>query len=99
MTRTRLLTLLLVPFAFLLMGARGVPLVDPEPIPVPDGIAAADVAKAIKLGIIRRGWIVTKDENGQIDATLNVRTHTAKVVIPYNTKEVAIRYVSSEDLN
>jgi hypothetical protein len=97
MARTRrLLALLLVPLAFMLMGAAE--LVDPAPIAVPSGLAAADVAKAIKTGIVRRGWVVTKDENGQIDATLNIRKHTAKVAIPYNTKEVAIKYVDSSEL-
>ena len=98
MARTRrLLALLFVPLvAVMLMGAAE--LVDPEPIAVPAGLASADVAKAIKTGIVRRGWVVTKDENGQIDATLNIRAHTAKVAIPYNTKEVAIRYVDSSEL-
>lgn len=98
MARSRLAALLLVPLAFMLMGARAV-LVDPEPISVPSGIAAPDVAKAIKVGIIRRGWVVSKDENGQIDAVLNLRTHTARVVIPYSTKEVRIKYVSSDNLD
>src|SRR5687768_12010937 len=98
MARTRrLLALLLVPFAFMLMGAAE--LVDPDPIAVPAGVAAADVSKAIKTGIVRRGWVVTKDEKGQIDATLNIRSHTAKVAIPYNAKEVAIKYVDSTDLD
>ncbi len=62
MSRSRLAALLFVPLAFMLMGAKSV-LVDPEPIAVPAGIAAKDVAKAIKVGIIRRGWVVSKDEN------------------------------------
>jgi hypothetical protein len=98
MARNRLAALLLVPLAFMLMGAKAA-LVDPDPIAVPAGIAAPDVAKAIKVGIIRRGWVVEKDENGQIDAVLNVRTHTAKVAIAYNTKEARIKYVSSNDLD
>ena len=98
MARNRLAVLLLVPLAFMLMGAKAV-LVDPEPISVPAGIAAKDVARAIKVGIVRRGWAVTKDENSQIDAVLNVRTHMAKVIIPYSTKEVSIRYVGSDNLD
>jgi hypothetical protein len=98
MARTRLAALLFVPLAFLLMGARAL-IVDPEPIAVPAGISAGDVAKAIKVGIVRRGWVISKDENGQIDAVLNVRTHTARVAIPYDAKEVRIKYVSSEDLD
>jgi len=98
MARSRLAALLLIPLAFLLMGAKAV-LVDPAPIAVPAGIAAKDVAKAIKMGISRRGWIVSKDENGQIDALLNVRAHTARVAIPYSAKEVMIKYVSSDNLD
>jgi hypothetical protein len=98
MARTRLVALLLVPLAFMLMGSKTV-LVDPEPIPVPSGIDAKDVAKAIKVGIVRRGWVVSKDEGGQIDAVLNVRTHTARVLIPYSAKEVSIKYVSSDNLD
>jgi hypothetical protein len=98
MARSRLAALLFVPLAFLLMGARAL-IVDPEPIAVPAGISAGDVAKAIKVGIVRRGWVISKDENGQIDAVLNVRTHTARVAIPYDAKEVRIKYVSSEDLD
>ncbi|MEJ0036466.1 MAG: hypothetical protein WDO68_10320 [Gammaproteobacteria bacterium] len=98
MVRSRLLALLLIPLAFMLMGAKAV-LVDPEPVQVPAGIAAKDVAKAIKVGIIRRGWVVTKDENNQLEAVLNVRTHMAKVNIPYSAKEVTIHYVASDNLD
>jgi hypothetical protein len=98
MSRSRLAVLLFVPLAFMLMGAKAV-LVDPEPVAVPAGIAAKDVAKAIKVGIIRRGWVVSKDENNQIDAILNVRTHMAHVVIPYSDKEVSIKYVGSDNLD
>jgi hypothetical protein len=98
MVRSRVAALLLIPLAFMLMGARAV-LVDPAPIAVPAGVAAKDVAKAIKVGISRRGWVVAKDENSQIDAVLNLRSHSARVAIPYNAKEVTIKYVSSEDLD
>ena len=98
MARSRLIALLLVPLAFMLMGAKAV-LVDPEPVSVPAGMALTDVAKAIKVGIVRRGWVVTKDGNGQIEAVLNVRSHMAKVNIPYSTKEVAIHYAGSDNLD
>ena len=98
MARSRLAALLLIPLAFMLMGAKAV-LVDPAPIAVPAGLAAKDVAKAIKVGISRRGWVVSKDENSQIDAVLSLRSHSARVAIPYSAKEVTIKYVSSEDLD
>ena len=98
MARSRLAALLLIPLAFMLMGARAI-LVDPDPIAVPAGLEAKDVAKAIKVGISRRGWVVSKDENGQIDAELNLRSHVARVAIPYSATDVRIQYVSSEDLD
>jgi subtilase family serine protease len=66
---------------------------------VPAGLSASEVAKAIKVGIMRRGWVVSKDQNGQIDAVLNVRKHSAHVAIPYDDKEVRIKYVSSDNLD
>src|SRR6478609_9465161 len=98
MARPRLLALLLVPVAFLLMGSSKVVLTDPEPVPVPAGIAAKDVSKAITRGISARHWMVTKDENNQIDAVLTVRDHMLKVAIPYSTTSVQIKYVDSQNL-
>jgi hypothetical protein len=96
MNRTRLASLLLVPLALLLMGAV---LVDPEPIAVPAGLAAKDVSKAIRAGIVQRGWVVLKDEKGTIDAVLNLRKHEARVAIAYDPKQVTIKYGSSDNLD
>jgi hypothetical protein len=97
MARTRLASLLLIPLAILLMGAAV--LVDPAPIPVPAKLSPKDVSKAIRSGIVARGWAVEKDDKGQIDAVLNVRTHQVRVAIQYDTKQVKITYVSSENLD
>jgi hypothetical protein len=97
MNRTRFWSLLLVPLAFMLMGAAV--LVDPDPINVPAGLSAKDVSKAIRSGIVQRGWVVAKDENGKIDAVLNVRSHEVRVAIAYDPKQVKITYVSSENLD
>jgi hypothetical protein len=99
MARSRLLALLLIPIGFLLMGARGAPLVDPPPIVVPAGLTAQDVSKAIRAGVATRGWIVNKDEHGQIDATLNNREHQVVLAIVYDAKQVKINYVSSQNMN
>ena len=100
MVRSRLLALLLVPIAFMLMGASSIPLTDPAPLSVPAGLKIEQVAKAIKTGIASRtGWTVTKEEPGQIEATLNVREHMLKVNIPYSTSSVAIKYVDSQNLD
>ncbi len=99
MTRSRLLTLLFVPLAFMLMGFGGAPLVDPQPLAVPAGLTVKDVSKAIRAGVVQRGWIVNKDEKGQIDATLNNREHQVVVAIVYDAKQVKINYVSSNNMN
>lgn len=101
MVRSRVLALLLVPLAFLLMGgAAPIPLTDPQPLAVPAGFTVEQVTKAIKLGIASRtGWTVTKEENGLIEATLNVRQHMLKVNIPYSTGSVALQYVDSQNLD
>lgn len=97
MARTRFATLLLIPLALLLMGAAV--LVDPEAVPVPAKLSAKDVSKAIRAGIVGRGWVVSKDDKGQIDAVLNVRKHEVRVAIQYDTKQVKINYVSSQNLD
>lgn len=100
MVRSRFAALLFIPLAFMLMGSSKVVLTDPEPISVPAGLKIQDVNKAIKMGIASRtGWAVTKDENGQIEATLTVREHMLKVNIPYSTTSVAIKYVDSQNLD
>jgi hypothetical protein len=97
MNRTRLWSLLLIPLAVFMMGAAV--LVDPPPISVPAGLATKDVSKAIRSGIVGRGWVVTKDENGHMATVLNVRTHEVKVDIGYDTKQVTIKYVDSTNLD
>lgn len=97
MVRTRLASLLLIPLAILLMGAAV--LVDPAPVAVPAKLSMKDVSKAIRTGIVSRGWVISKDEGGKIDAVLNVRTHEVKVAIGYDTSQVKISYVSSQNLD
>ena len=97
MVRMRWLTLLLIPLALALMGAAV--LVDPPPIAVPAKLTAKDVSKAIRAAIVQRGWIAAKDENGVIDAVLDVRSHEVKVAIQYDPKQVVIKYVDSKNLD
>lgn len=97
MNRKRLAALLFFPLAIMLMGAAV--LEDPDPIAVPEGLSAADVASAIKTGVSRRKWIISNEEDGQIDAVLYIRSHVARISIQYDTEQVRIRYVSSENLD
>lgn len=90
--------LILLPFLLLLMGARQAPLVDPDPIAVPSGVDQKTVEREIKRALIGRGWTITAEAPGQIDSTLNVRAHSARVRISYDTQRVALNYVSSDNL-
>jgi hypothetical protein len=89
---------LLMPLLALLMAAAPL-LVDPAPISVPAGLSEQAVAKAITLGVAQRGWIVSKQEPGYMEATLNIRTHMARVGITYDLKTVQIRYLDSSNLD
>jgi hypothetical protein len=99
MVRTRLSYLLLIPFAFMLMGARAAPLVDPDPIAVPAGLGEKEVSKAIRSAIAQRGWVISNDENGKINAVLTLRDHTARIAIAYDKKQVKPSYVASDNLS
>ncbi len=45
------------------------------------------------------GWIITEVGPGELEGTLNLRSHTAKVSIPYSTKQYSIIYKDSVDLD
>jgi len=74
-------------------------LVDPQPISVPPGLSEKAVAKSIRLGVAQRGWVVSRQDPGYIEATLNIRSHVAKVGITYDTKSIQIRYIDSTNLD
>lgn len=78
--------------------AQATPLSDPEPVMVPAGLGTDAVAKAIRLGSVKHGWMITRDDPGRMEATLHVRVHTVKVGIEYDTQTVRIKYVSSENM-
>lgn len=90
--------LLILPVLLLLMGARAVALANPDPIAIPANVPAEQIAKDIKRAMINRGWTVSAESDGRIDATLNLRAHVARVAITWDGKQVAIGYVSSENL-
>jgi len=90
--------LLLVSALVFLMGARQVPLTDPDPIAIPAGLKIDQVTKAIKAALVGRTWAVTSEEPGHIVSTLNLRTHMAKIDIAYDVQTIKITYLDSGDL-
>lgn len=90
--------LLLVAALVFLMGARQVPLTDPEPIAVPAGLRIDQVTKAIKAALVGRTWGVTSEQPGHIVSTLNLREHMAKIDIAYDVQTIRIKYLDSGEL-
>lgn len=90
--------LLLVSALVFLMGARQVPLTDPDPIAVPAGLKIDQVTKAIKAALVGRTWAVTQEDAGHIVSTLHLREHMAKIDIVYDAQTVTIKYLDSGEL-
>ena len=97
MRRQLLKLLLLLPVLVLLMGAKE--LRDPDPVAVPQGLSSQAVARAIKMALTGRTWVVSKEQPGRIDATLNLRAHVARIAITYDDNQVRLAYVSSDNLD
>lgn len=97
MSRLRF-ALLLLPFAVLTMAFRQAPLVNPPPIAITSRISADNVLKAIKMALVHRGWTITAVKTGEVDSTLHLRDHIARIVIEYDTAHVQIKYVDSTNL-
>ena len=98
MRTANLKALLLVPMLVLLM-AMTKPLVDPEPLLVPAGLSDKAVAKAVRVGVSQRGWVITRQDPGYMEATLHLRSHMARIGINYDTQHVKVRYLDSENLD
>jgi hypothetical protein len=90
--------LLVVSALVFLMGARQVPLTDPQPIAVPAGLKVEQVSKAIRAARAGRAWAVTSEEPGHIVSTLNLREHMAKIDIVYDVQTIKISYLGSGEL-
>jgi len=95
---TKLRALLLAPVLVLLMAAAPA-LVNPPPITVPAGLSEQVVAKAIRVGVAQRGWVLTRQDPGYVEATLHLRTHMARIGITFDTQSISIKYLESENLD
>ena len=79
--------------------ARSAPLVDPDPVAVPAGLAQAQLVKDIKRTLLGRGWAITAEQPGRIDSTLNLREHVARIRVTYDAGQVRFAYVDSSNLD
>lgn len=82
------------------LSAQAAPeLINPDPIAVPTGLTEFQITSDTKRALISRGWVVSSETAGKIDATLNIRSHVARIAIYHDLKQVRIEYVSSENLD
>jgi hypothetical protein len=87
-------------FAFAgLVHARSAPLIDPDPVAIPAGMSQEQVVKDIKRALIGRGWSVTTEQPGEIQSTLNLRDHVARIKVSYDAQQVRLAYMDSSNLD
>lgn len=87
-------------FAFAgLVHARSAPLVDPDPVAIPASLSQEQVIKDIKRALIGRGWSVTTEQPGEIQSTLNLRDHVARIKVSYDAQQVRLAYMDSSNLD
>lgn len=68
-------------------------------VEMPAGHDAARIGQAVKAALANRGWQVTGEAPGRIDAHLQVREHAATIRIDYDPAEVSFAYVDSANLD
>jgi hypothetical protein len=82
--------------------SRCAPIQDVSDAPVPSASgkppSSEDVKKAIMRAGATLGWKMNSDNPGKVVGTLNIRTHTAVVEIPYSPRSYSINYKSSVNL-
>ncbi|HKZ11261.1 MAG TPA: hypothetical protein VJL61_11225 [Rhodanobacteraceae bacterium] len=92
------LPLLLAPALLMLMAFRQVPLVDPAPIPVPNGVNSAKVEQIIGSALTARNWRIVKHVPGEIDAVYDPRAFSVTIAVHYDPQKIQINYVTSSNL-
>lgn len=99
------LKLLWVLWASLLLGvfvgvahAGPAELVDPAPVRVANGLSVEQVQQDIRRALAGRGWTVSQERPGAIEASLFLRVHEARIGIAYDAAQLQIRYLDSANL-
>jgi hypothetical protein len=85
----------------LLVGCTTQPVYDVNQAPIATARqpSMADVEQAIRLAGASLGWQMVPKGPGQMEGTLNLRTHRAVVDVRYDTKNYSIKYKDSSNLN
>lgn len=78
---------------------RKAPWRDRAPEPLLTQLTAQQVHDAIVAGAGEREWKVADDKPGHLELMVEPRSHMLKVAVDYDTRQYAIRYVDSRELN
>ncbi|MDB5975568.1 MAG: hypothetical protein JWR07_2328 [Nevskia sp.] len=73
-------------------------LMDPPPLPIPQGVSAVDVEKAIITSGVTRNWKVIEKKPGSILLEYAPREFSVKVKVSYDAHSVNIVYADSTDM-
>ena len=92
------LTICLVMMGLLIVSCQMARIVNPGPISVRTP-SAEQMRTAIGQALRNRGWAIAREEPGQIDATLFIRSHVAKIRIDYDAEKFSIAYLESTNLD
>ena len=84
-------------------GCTSVPIMNVDDAPVTTTAGKALSREQVRAAIVRAGaalgWRITDESPNVVIGTLQLRTHTAVVEIPYSTSSYSIRYSSSVNLD
>lgn len=79
--------------------ARKAELANPDPVAIPSGLSQEQVIKDIKRALVGRGWSITTEQPGEIQSTLNLRDHVARIRVDYDATQVRLSYMDSANLD
>lgn len=99
----KFLILILSMIAFLsFIGCGKVPVLDINNSPISidknNKITKEDIEKSIVKAGASLGWVMKKIKDGEMQGTMNLRTHTAIISIKYNQETYSITYINSMNL-
>jgi hypothetical protein len=75
-----------------------VPMVEPQPVAIPQGASSADVEKAIIDCGVNRGWTVEDKKPGAVTLKYAPRDFWLTVAVSYDARSVKIAYKDSFNL-
>jgi hypothetical protein len=74
-------------------------LVDPAPLRAPPELTSKEIVDSLRSTLVKRGWILGKEEGETMDATMHVRSHSLTVRFSLREREVHMNYVDSVNLD